>query len=162
DRIELTPQALVAVASELQDKRFLGADLDVLDAAFEYLINPEQKGDKGQYFTPRPVIKMCVRMLNPRSGEKVLDPACGPPGFLIHSLTHAAGRELATRPEPGPDRQQAGHAAGNLFGIDLDPRLVRVARAMMLIAGDGRANIYRASSLDRREWEGRADGLADV
>ena len=53
DKIELSPEALVAVASEFQTKRFSDADLDVIDAAFEYMINPEQKGDKGQYFTPR-------------------------------------------------------------------------------------------------------------
>ena len=97
DKIELTPQALVAVASELQDKRFFGADLDVIDAAFEYLINPEQKGDKGQYFTPRPVVKMCVKMLNPKSNERVTDPACGPAGFLIHSLQYVTERELGER-----------------------------------------------------------------
>ncbi len=46
DRIRLTPQALVPCVAELQKYRFFGSDLDVLDAAFEHLVNPEQKGDK--------------------------------------------------------------------------------------------------------------------
>lgn len=162
ENIELTPQALVAVASELQDKKFFGADLDVIDAAFEYLINPEQKGDKGQYFTPRPVVKMCVRMLNPRSSEKVIDPACGPAGFLIHALSHVISHELAPRFTSSLERKRADYATAKLFGIDFDSRLVRVARAMMLIAGDGRSNVFRVSSLDSREWKGRADGLTQA
>jgi type I restriction enzyme M protein len=97
DNIELTPEALIAVASAFQAKRFFDADLDVIDAAFEYMINPEQKGDKGQYFTPRPVVKMCVKMLNPKPEERVLDPACGPGGFLIHSLHWVFERYLKPR-----------------------------------------------------------------
>ncbi|MGH2524544.1 MAG: N-6 DNA methylase, partial [Anaerolineales bacterium] len=88
DKIQLTPQALAPCVSELEPYRFFGSDLDVLDAAFEHLINPEQKGDKGQYFTPRHVVRMCVDMLNPKEDEMCLDPACGPCGFMIHTLKH--------------------------------------------------------------------------
>ena len=47
--------------------------------------------------------------------------------------------------------------------MDFDPRLAKVAKAMMLIVGDGRSNIYRVNSLDQRlprEWQNRTDGLA--
>jgi type I restriction enzyme M protein len=162
ENIELTPQALVTVASEFQDKRFFGADLDVIDAAFEYLINPDQKGDKGQYFTPRSVVKMCVKMMNPGLRERVLDPACGPGGFLVHSLNWVTQRELLRRFPQQLDRKKIEYATGRLFGIDFDSRLVRVARALMLIAGDGRSNIYKVSSLDSREWRGRGDGLVSA
>lgn len=162
ENIELSPQALVSVASELQDKRFFEADLDVIDAAFEYLINPEQKGDKGQYFTPRPVVKMCVRMLNPSSNEKILDPACGPAGFLIHALHYVVENELSSKYTSNLEKKKFDYAGAKLLGTDFDSRLVRVARAMMLIAGDGRTNIYRVSALDSREWKDRADGLASA
>ncbi|WP_375488548.1 restriction endonuclease subunit M [uncultured Jatrophihabitans sp.] len=159
ENIELSPEALVAVASEFQDKRFFDADLDVIDAAFEYLINPEQKGDKGQYFTPRPVVKMCVRMLNPKESERVLDPACGPAGFLIHTLNWVSTRYLTAKYKSNFETKKSQYAGNRLFGIDFDARLMRVARAMMLIAGDGRSNIFRVSALDPREWLGRDDGL---
>lgn len=159
DKIELTPEALIAVASAFQTKKFFDADLDVIDAAFEYMINPEQKGDKGQYFTPRPVVKMCVNMLNPKPVEKVLDPACGPGGFLIHSLHWVYEHYLKPRFKNNLAKRKFDYANSRLFGIDFDPRLSRVAKAMMLIAGDGRSNIYRVSSLDSREWINRTDGL---
>jgi type I restriction enzyme M protein len=66
----------------LQQYSLTGTDLDAVDAAFEYLINPEQKGQKGQHFTLRPVVKMAVKMLNPQDGERVIDPACGSCGLL--------------------------------------------------------------------------------
>jgi type I restriction enzyme M protein len=159
EKIELTPEALIAVASAFQTKRFFDADLDVIDAAFEYMINPEQKGDKGQYFTPRPVVKMCVKMLNPQD-EKILDPACGPGGFLIHSLNWV--NEIYLKPKFGANlaKKKIDYATSRLFGIDFDPRLMRVAKAMMLMAGDGRTNIFRVNTLDPREWQGRTDGLA--
>ncbi|MCR4434105.1 MAG: N-6 DNA methylase [Caldiserica bacterium] len=159
DNIELTPEALIAVASAFQTKKFFDADLDVMDAAFEYMINPEQKGDKGQYFTPRPVVKMCVKMLNPKPEERVLDPACGPGGFLIHSLHWVFERYLKLRFQNNLAKRKFDYANSRLFGIDFDPRLSRVAKAMMLIAGDGRSNVYRVNSLDPREWKNRTDGL---
>lgn len=159
DKIELTPEALVAVASAFQGKKFYDADLDIIDAAFEYMINPEQKPDKGQFFTPRPVVKMCVKMLNPKLSEHILDPACGPAGFLIHSLYWVSDRYIQGKFADFTNRRYQ-YANSRLFGIDFDPRLVRVAKAMMLIAGDGRANIYRVNTLDPREWQNRTDGLA--
>jgi type I restriction enzyme M protein len=161
ERIELTPEALVAVASAFQTKRFFDADLDIVDAAFEYMINPEQKPDKGQFFTPRPVVKMCVKMLNPKLTDYVLDPACGPAGFLIHSLYWVAERYIQARFSDFQNRRYQ-YANSRLFGIDFDPRLSRVAKAMMLIAGDGRSNVYRVNSLDPREWAGRTDGLVSA
>jgi len=160
DNIELTPEALIAVASALQSKRFFDADLDVIDAAFEYMINPEQKGDKGQYFTPRPVVNMCVKMLNPKPQERVLDPACGPGGFLIHCLDWVFEHYIRPRYKQTLAKRKSDYANSRLFGLDFDPRLMRVAKAMMLIAGDGRSNVYRVNSLDPREWKNRTDGLA--
>lgn len=162
DNLELSPEALVPVASEFQSRRFFDADLDVIDAAFEYLINPEQKGDKGQYFTPRPVVKMCVRMLNPKPSERIVDPACGPGGFLIHSLHWVDEQSLKPRYKKELAKRKYDYANSRLFGIDFDSRLMRVAKAMMLIAGDGKSNIFRVSSLDPREWTGRSDGLTSA
>lgn len=159
DKMELTPEALVAVASAFQAKKFFDADLDIIDAAFEYMINPEQKPDKGQFFTPRPVVKMCVKMLNPKPDEYILDPACGPGGFLIHSLYWVTARYLEERYKSDVANRRFQYANSRLFGIDFDPRLARVAKAMMLIAGDGKANVYRVNSLDAREWANRPDGL---
>lgn len=159
DNIDLNPEALVVVASAFQKRRFFDADLDVVDAAFEYLINPEQKGDKGQYFTPRAVVKMCVKMLNPKRSERVVDPACGPGGFLIHCLHWVTEHDLRPRYKANLEKRRFDYANSRLYGLDFDVRLARVAKAMMLIAGDGKSHIYRVNSLDSRDWAGRPDDL---
>jgi len=159
DRIEITPEALVTIASAFQTKKFFDTDLDVIDAAFEYMINPEQKPDKGQFFTPRQVVKMCVKMLNPNLDELALDPACGPCGFMIHTLNWVTERYIKPKYSSDWKVHKFQYANSKLFAIDFDPRLARVAKAMMLIAGDGKAHVYRVNSLDPREWKNRTDGL---
>jgi len=150
EKINLSPEALIVVVSAMQKYKFFEGDLDVLDAAFEYLVNPEQKGDKGQYFTPRHVVDMMIKMLNPKANENMLDPACGPCGFPIHTFKWVVQNELKT----ADALRKRDYAQRRLFGIDFDPRLVKVAKAMMLIVGDGKTNVYRANSLDPRDWVG--------
>jgi type I restriction enzyme M protein len=158
----ISPESLITIASALQHLKFQDADLDIIDAAFEYMINPEQKADKGQFFTPRPIVKMAVKMLNPKPSELLIDPACGPCGFMIHSLYWVVDRYLKAKYGLEWKEYRTKYAQSNLFAIDFDPRLVKVAKAMMLIAGDGRAHVYRVNSLDPREWKGRADGLVEA
>lgn len=162
DEIELSPQALIAVASYFQKYKFFDTDLDVIDAAFEYMINPEQKGDKGQFFTPRQVVKMCVKMLNPKSNELAVDPACGPCGFMIHTLNWVTDNYLKDKYKTDLKDKKRQFASSKLFAIDFDQRLARVAKAMMLICGDGRTNVYRANSLNHADWKNRADGLSSA
>lgn len=159
---DLSPEALLTVVSALQQYHFSHADLDIIDAAFEYMINPEQKSDKGQFFTPRAIVKMAVKMLNPKPDELAIDPACGPCGFMIHTLRWVTNNYI--KPKFGEEwkTHRTDYARSNLFAIDFDSRLVKVAKAMMLIAGDGRTNVFRVNSLDPREWKNRTDGLLDA
>lgn len=147
DTLKLRGHALRLCAAALEPYSLAQTDLDAVDAAFEYLINPEQKGQKGQYFTPRPVVKMAVKMLNPQDGEKVIDPACGSCGFLIHTIRHVQKKYA------WPSTQVYRYANEYLYAVDFDERLKKVAKTMMIIAGDGKANVFGVSSLDPREWQ---------
>jgi len=157
DEIELTPANLTYVVAALQEYAFVGENSgDVLGVAFEALIDPKTKGDKGQYFTPRHVIDMCVEMLNPSVEEKVLDPAAGSAGFLIRTMKHV-NAWIDDRYGIDPDKaleHKKDYAQEMLVGIDNDPRLVRIAKAYMIIENDGRSNIHYADSLDARSWDG--------
>ena len=74
-KITLTPSHLSVCVSSLQDVKLFNSNLDVVDDAFEYLMSKSSKGEKGQYFTPRYVIDMCVKMLNPKKTETMIDEA---------------------------------------------------------------------------------------
>ena len=45
-------------------------------------------GDSGEFYTPRPVVRFMVEVIDPRLGETILDPACGTGGFLVESFSH--------------------------------------------------------------------------
>lgn len=156
DDIELTDTNLAFVVAALQEYEFIGDKSgDVLGVAFEALINRETKGDKGQYFTPRHVTNMCTRMLNPAVDEKIWDPACGSAGFLISAMKHVnGGIDSRFRNVDQAAEHRKDYAQENLIGSDNDPRLVRIAKAYMIVENDGRSNIHQTDSLDAVSWDG--------
>jgi type I restriction enzyme M protein len=150
DEIQLSPEHLSIVVSQLEDIKLLDTNLAIIDAAFEYLLPEVAKGKKGQYFTPRHVIDMAVKMLNPHNKEYVVDPAAGSGGFLIHTMQWVWNNDL----KDAPHEKQVDYARRYLYGIDFDDKPVKIARALMLIAGDGRSHIFKLNSLNPQEWQG--------
>jgi type I restriction enzyme M protein len=150
ERIKLRPHHLVTCVSFLQDIKLFNANLQVIDDAFEYLITEVAKGKKGQYFTPRWVIDMCVKMLNPRINERVIDTACGSSGFTVHSVFYVAGDEFSTDVLPPHITEYAGTM---VYAIDSSPKAVKIAKALNLIAGDGKSNVYELNSLNPPKWD---------
>ena len=71
---------------------------------------------KGQFFTPRHVIEMCVRMLNPQDDEYVMDPSCGSAGFLLHAMEWAVPAKTSDEQELRKHR----YAGKYLWGIDFE------------------------------------------
>lgn len=150
EKIALSPEALSVCVSFLQNIKLFNSNLQVIDEAFEYLSVEVSKGKKGQYFTPRYVIDMCVKMLNPKDDEYMIDTAAGSCGFTFHTIFHVWGGELTS---DGPSREQAEYASEYVYGIDFDNRSVKTAKALNLIAGDGKTNVYRANSLAPHTWD---------
>jgi len=152
-KIDLTPEQLQICVPFLEENKFFGSgreELEIIDRAFEHLIAEVSKGQKGQYFTPRNVIKMCVKMLNPKKDEYVIDPACGSGGFLLHAMYWVWDNDLTSASEAAKQK----YANRYLYGIDFDDNMRRISQALMLIAGDGRHNIFKRNSLDGRDWIG--------
>jgi type I restriction enzyme M protein len=150
EKINLTPHHLLTCGSFLEDKKLFNSNLNVIDDAFEYLSVEVSKGNKGQYFTPRYVIDMCVKMLNPKDEEYMIDTAAGSCGFTVHTIFKVWGNQFTAEE---PKAWQKEYASEYVYAIDFDTRSVKIAKAMNLIAGDGRTNVYRANSLDTRHWD---------
>lgn len=159
-KILLSPSHLAICVSSLQSVKLFNSNLDVVDDAFEYLMSKSSKGEKGQFFTPRYVIEMCVRMLNPKEGEKMIDTACGSSGFPVHTIFHvwrqmAKDRGLNISEFFSLDQKPyefTEYVKDNIFGIDFDEKAVRVARTLNLIAGDGHTNVLHLNTLDYTQW----------
>lgn len=160
-KILLTPSHLAVCVGSLQDVKLFNNNLDVVDDAFEYLMSKAQKGEKGQYFTPRYVIDMCVKMLNPSESDYVIDTAAGSAGFTVHSIFHVwksirmskglnSGEDFTTDQRTN---EEIDYVRDKVFAIDFDEKTVRVARTLNLIAGDGQTNVLHLNTLDYSRWD---------
>lgn len=161
ERIRLSPDHLQVCVGSLEEWKLFNSNLDVVDDAFEYLVSKSSKGEKGQYFTPRWVIDMCVRMMNPQEHETVVDTACGSAGFTVHSMFHVwkqIYRELG-KPEgdlftmEAKEPRAIEYVRRNVFAVDFDEKSVRVSRCLNLIAGDGETNVLHLNTLDWTKWD---------
>lgn len=150
---ELTDSHLSICVSSLQDIKLFNSNLLVVDEAFEYLVNKSAKGEKGQYFTPRHVIDMCVQMLNPKRGEYMIDTASGSCGFPVHTIFKLTGHLFTNAEIPDDEKQYVL----KVFGVDFDEKAVRVARTLNLIAGDGETNVLHLNTLDFKNWRERTE-----
>lgn len=128
EKIELPAKTLFLCISELEKINLFGTDLEIIDIAFEHLLPKKAKGSRGQYFTPRHVIDEMIKIINPKKGELILDPACGSGGFLLHAAKYIGNSK-------------------NIFGIDFDSQLLKIAKAMCLISGYMDIRIISANSL---------------
>lgn len=161
ERIRLTPSHLSVCVSSLQDVKLFNSNLDVIDDAFEYLVNKTSKGEKGQYFTPRYVIDMCVKMMNPQESEYIIDTASGSCGFPIHAVFEVwrkIYRELGIDEShlftaEAKQPRALEYVKDKVFGIDFDEKSVRVSRMLNIIAGDGHTNVLNLNSLDFDRWD---------
>lgn len=157
EEIDLQDESLSYCISALQKTYLLKSDSDVLGIAFEVMINPGMKGDKGQYFTPRHVIQMIVEVIDPEDNETIFDPACGSGGFLVAGMSHVFNkirRERDDESEILENQKDFGNEC--VYGIDYDSKIAKVAKAYMLIWGDGRSNISVCDALNETYWDTQA------
>ena len=150
---ELSESHLSICVSSLQDVKLFNSNLQIVDEAFEYLVSKSAKGEKGQYFTPRHVIDMCVKMLNPKRGEYMIDTAAGSCGFPVHTVFKLTERTFTNAEIPPQEKE---HVL-KVFGIDFDEKTVRIAKTLNLIAGDGETNVLHLNTLDYERWNDRVE-----
>ena len=150
---KLSDSHLAVCVSSLQDIKLFNSNLQVVDEAFEYLVSKSAKGEKGQYFTPRHVIDMCVKMLNPKRGEYMIDTAAGSCGFPVHTVFKLIDRKFTNAEIPPEDKENVL----KVFGIDFDEKTVRISRTLNLIAGDGETNVLHLNTLDYERWSDRVE-----
>ncbi|MCI8549905.1 MAG: N-6 DNA methylase [Lachnospiraceae bacterium] len=158
--IELSPEVLTYVVSQLQGYSLLASPVDVKGIAYEEIVGSNLRGDRGEFFTPRNACRMAVEMLDPQPGEKVIDPACGTGGFLITAMNHAL-KKLRKKEEglwsdsKNPTsyemeelfRKRTEYLSTCVYGMDINPSLVRAAKMNMVMNNDGSGGLYRENSL---------------
>lgn len=167
DEIKLTPRSLAYIVSELQRYSLLSTNIDIKGKAYEEIVGANLRGDRGEFFTPRNVMKMVVEMINPHIDEKVLDSSCGTGGFLVQAMTHVIAQlEAEFSASMGiPKKDWDGDtvkvfqdrisemASTSFFGFDINPDLVKATKMNMVMNNDGSGNILQTNSLlPPHEW----------
>lgn len=159
DALELDAESIAYVVGELQPYCVIEAERDAIGDAFEVFMGPALRGEEGQFFTPRNVVRMVVDILDPDPDEMVIDPACGSGGFLIVALDYvwrkieAIGKKKKWSQQR--IREEQTHVASQYFrGIDKDRFLAKVTKAYMAILGDGRGGVFCDNSLlPPQKWD---------
>ena len=150
ESINIDPPILAQCVEHLEGISLDRTELDTKGVAFEEFMGGFFKGDFGQYFTPRELIAFAVEILNPDRNDLILDPACGSGGFLLYALDHVR-RAADEYHAPGSiEHFQFWYdfARKNLYGIEVNEELARVAKMNMIIHDDGHTNIVGHDALD--------------
>jgi type I restriction enzyme M protein len=161
DAALIVPSAglLAEAVATIERLHITDRNVDTQGDIYEYmLVQLQTAGALGQFRTPRHIIRAIVEMVDPRIGERVLDPACGTGGFLIaahqHVLAAGTSPELLSYDDFGAPE----HLLGDLYseqqwsvlrsppltGLDVDPQLVRIATMNLVFHGiESPAVLYR-------------------
>ena len=155
ESIKVDDRVLRTVVSHLEAINLSKTDLDVKGVAFEQFMDGFFKGDFGQYFTPRPIIEFCVKMMKPEQDWNVLDPACGSGGFLLHALDYMRKQadEYFDKEAQPVEYFNYWHdfAEKHLYGIEINDEIARVAKMNMIVHDDGHTNVISYDALDNIE-----------
>jgi len=152
ETINLKDSTLAFVVGQLQYFNLSKSKRDVKGAAFQKFIYAHQRGSRGQFFTPDPIINLSVNILAPKSSEKVLDPACGTAGFLVETMKYVQDKEFSkVNDKKKRGEMEKKYALENLRGMEINPPLARVAKMRMILEDDGYSGILSIDSLS--DWE---------
>ena len=125
DTLNLSADSLAFSVKKLQNTAFKNSKTDENGLAFQKFIGRYSRESRGQFFTPDPVVDICVEMIQPKKNEKIIDPACGTGGFLFSSLRHIKKKYK--------DIDLKNYIQNNLCGIEINPRVSQIAKIKFLI-----------------------------
>jgi type I restriction enzyme M protein len=151
EKINLKKETLAFIVAQIKNFDFSLVSTDVKGAAFQTFIHHHYRGERGQFFTPSPITHLCVEMLEPKQNELIIDPACGSGGFLVTAMKHVVNKSLSEKEKENPDKLAnftREYAENCIRGMDINPRLARVAKMRMVLEDDGHTGIFSTDALD--------------
>ncbi|MBU4299186.1 N-6 DNA methylase [Patescibacteria group bacterium] len=151
EKINLKKEAIAFVVAQIKNFNFSLVSTDVKGAAFQTFIHSHYRGERGQFFTPSPITHLCVEMLEPKQNELIIDPACGSGGFLVTAMKYVVDKSLSKQEKEDPNllaNFTKEYAENYIRGVDINPRLARVAKMRMVLEDDGHTGIFSSDVLD--------------
>ena len=145
--LKLTTQAFIV--SQLQRYSFTRTPADVKGVAFQTFVYAHQRGERGEFFTPHPVVELMVKMMDPSDGESIIDPAVGSAGLLVKAMLHVWEKIDKAKHLNEVEKKERKYTFARYYirGIDINPDLAKVAKMHMVVYDDGHTGIFCANSL---------------
>lgn len=163
--LQFNPETISFIVAQLEKYDFIHSSVDVKGVAYETIVGPTLEGHKGEFFTPRNVVKMTVKMLDPKPGDRIYDPACGTGGFIVIAFNYISEKlkqkhkiTWINQNKPTEAEEKALfdeiHEAGyNIFGTDFNASLVKAAQMNMIMNNDGRGGLFCVDGLKNpNDW----------
>jgi len=157
-----TTSLLAEAVKIINDMHIKEQNRDTQGDMYEYLLSQLQtSGKNGQFRTPRHIIQMMIKILNPKYGDKICDPACGTAGFLVSSYEHILQNNTSK------ELLRAGNFAGDkldenqwdilrqemFYGFDFDQTMSRISLMNLMMHGISSPNIDQKNTLSKRYTE---------
>lgn len=150
-RILLKDRTTKKLVSFLENYDLSLTSFDVKGEAFEYFLGETFTGGLGEYFTPRNVVEFMVEAVDPKIGEKIIDPFCGTGGFLIYAFEAVSDKiRLNDFSEDEKNKWRYRLSNESLYGTDWKERTSQACKMNMMVHGDGSSGVFMH------------DGFADV
>ncbi len=159
-----SPILLKNTVDVIEDLKISEQNYDTQGDIYEYVLSKLTKaGLNGQFRTPRHIIRMMVKLIDPDVNQKICDPACGTGGFLINSYLHILEKytspELLENDEDGKAILPLGNNLSKkerdfllndqLFGFDYETSMVQIAQMNMILHGFEKPNILYGNSVGK-------------
>jgi type I restriction enzyme M protein len=167
DAVFIIPKAslLQEAVKIIDDMHISEQNMDVQGDMYEYLLNQlTTAGKNGQFRTPRHIIRMITKLVNPEIGDRVCDPACGTSGFLVAAYEHImetnTSPEILEYDEEGAPHHLVGDKIADpklhemlkskaLTGFDFDSTMVRIAAMNLMLHGIDNPHVKNLDTLSK-------------
>jgi type I restriction enzyme M protein len=143
DVLKLKPLTLAYIVGRLQYISLSQTPGDVKGEAFQAFVYRHQRGDRGEFFTPHPIVRLAVEMIAPQPDETIIDPACGSGGFLIQAISYICRNH--------PHIDKSAYVREHICGIEFNPDVALSAMLRLAFEGGAGTEIVCANALVENE-----------
>lgn len=151
--LTLKPYSIVKIVQKLQNFSLINStEIEILGETYQELLKQVYTDKvKGQRFTPSIIVDLVVDLINPQLNETIYDPACGTGGFLVGVLQHVK-TQISKQSKHKSTQEQSEfvrqYATNCLYGTDIDSTVIQLAKANMIVHGDGHASVIAHDGLE--------------
>lgn len=143
EALKLKPLTLAFIVGRLQYISLTQTPGDIKGEAFQSFVYRHQRGDRGEFFTPHPIVRLAVEMIAPKPNEIVIDPACGSGGFLIQTISYVCRNNSSI--------EKSAYVREHIRGIEFNPDVALSAMIRLAFEGDAGKEIICANALIENE-----------